>query len=726
MSGMPLLQTANLRLDVPEAGLAVLWLDDADRTVNVIHRQWLSEFDSALTAIAADSSLRQLIITSAKPSGFLAGADVRELATIQSPAEAAALSEQGQRAFDRLEKLPLVTAALIHGPCLGGGLELALACDYRLALNRSKTQLGLPEVELGLLPAWGGTQRLPRVVGLKTALPLILAGQRLHAHEAEWRRLLDRLLKDVPVEQAIGEAKQFLHGKRKRPKTRWRRHTWTQTLVEGNPLGRWFLFRGARRALEERVPEDMPAPAAALAAIRAGVRHGMEAGLAHEREAVGRLATSPACRNLIQLFLSREDARKLPAGWREQARPIRKLGVIGGGTMGAGIAQLAALKGYQVVIQEVDTDALGAASMRIAELFREAAAKRAIHSVELVTGLNAIRGTFEWKGFDDVDLAIEAVVEEPHVKRGVFAELERQTRPDAVLTTNTSSIMVTNLQEGRTHPGRIAGLHFFNPVHKMPLVEVGRGPATDDSALATLMQWAIDIGKTPILVQDSPGFLVNRILVPYVNEAVLSLATVDGPVGQSITALDQAMRRFGMPLGPLELLDQVGIDVAAHIERSLRPLFRDRLPANPIFERMCQKGWLGQKSGVGFYRHQGRRPQANDQILDAYPKEMIRYQFARREEPKRPPLGVALMVNEAVLCQAEQLVTSAAEIDLAMVLGAGWAPQRGGPLRYADETGLAAILAVLGERASAELRRRGEAGEKFYPAAAGQPAVIQQ
>jgi 3-hydroxyacyl-CoA dehydrogenase/enoyl-CoA hydratase/3-hydroxybutyryl-CoA epimerase len=713
---MTFFRTDNLRIDPPSDHVAVLWLDVPDRSLNVFSRQVMADLDRALDAVAAEPAIYILVVRSAKPAGFLAGADLHEFTAVRTPEDAMALSAVGQRLFDKVADLRVPVVAVIHGPCLGGGLEFALACDARVAVDQPGTQIGLPEIELGLLPGWGGTQRLPRVVGLERALQVILAGRRLNARDA-WRwGLADVVLRELNVDAALNLLKDVVGPQAgKRQRTGLPLRTWRQRLLESNFVGRRVIFAGAERILRRRVPDDMPAPREALEAVRLGLAKGLAAGLTYEREAVGRLAVIPACRNLVNLFFEREKARKLPAEARRAAQEkIRRVGIVGAGTMGAGIAQLAALRGHEVVIQEVNDAALGAGILKVHALFQKAVERRLITPDELRQRLAAFKGTLTWEGFADVDLVIEAALEDLEVKRGVFRELEKRTRPDAILATNTSSLLVRQLQEGLAHPGRVAGLHFFNPVHKMPLVEVARAPATDAGTVELLARWAVVLGKTPVVVQDSPGFVVNRVLMPYLNEAVLLVAE-----GMGVEEVDRLMTRFGMPMGPLELLDQVGLDVAAHIARSIQPAFGNRFAPNPAFERMVEQGWLGHKSKWGFYRYQGKKRTVNEAAV-----VMLRENAAAGNTDDARDRLVLGMVNEAAACLGEGLAADAATIDLAMILGTGWAPHRGGPLHDADDRGVgdvARALTGLAQRLGPrfepcpELRRHADTGQRFCP-----------
>jgi 3-hydroxyacyl-CoA dehydrogenase/enoyl-CoA hydratase/3-hydroxybutyryl-CoA epimerase len=710
---MSFFQTDNLVVNRQPDGIAELVLDVKDRPLNVFNRQVMADLDAALDRVAAEPAIQCLVIKSGKATGFLAGADLHEFTSVANAQDASELSARGQRLFNKVADLRVPTVAVISGPCLGGGLEFALACDWRVAVDQPKTQLGFPEIELGLLPGWGGCQRLPRTIGLERSLQMILGARRLEARQAKRWGLVDDLLEGGEI---AGRLPPALAGRPKRARIR-RRRTWRQWLLETNPLGRWLLFRGAARLLKRRVPDDFPAHGEALQAVRVGLLEGMAAGLAYEREAVGRLALTPACRNLVQLFFQREQARKLPESLQAVAgERIRRVGVVGAGTMGAGIAQLAAIRGCEVVVREVNTMALAGGVLRIKALFDRALERGIVSPDEYQRKLNAIQGTTAWKSFADLDLVIEAVIEDPQAKQAVFRDLEKQASPSAILATNTSSLGVRPLQQGMKHPERVAGLHFFNPVHKMPLVEVVQAPQTSRETVAALMKWAIQMGKTPVLVKDSPGFVVNRVLIPYLNEAVILVAE-----GMPLERVDQTMRRFGMPMGPLELIDQVGLDVAAHIAQSMEPVLGGRFPPNPALGLMKEKGWLGQKTGVGFYWHRGRKKRLHVRAVTALRRAMPEASGAWMDglspfDQMRVARDrmVGLMVNEAAACLAEGLAENAAAIDLAMVLGSGWAPHRGGPLRYGQDRGyqeMVHILKTLEERfgtrfePAAELRR---------------------
>jgi 3-hydroxyacyl-CoA dehydrogenase/enoyl-CoA hydratase/3-hydroxybutyryl-CoA epimerase len=726
---MPYFESATVRVDVAGEGVRRLLIDLPDKSVNVLNQRVMADLDAALDRVAEDQTVQLVIVNSGKPASFVAGADLYEFTRITNSEEATSVSARGQQLFETLADLPMPTMAVIAGPCLGGGLELALACDYRVALDHPATQFVFPEVELGLLPGWGGTQRAPRVVGLEHALEMILGARRVGAQEALHWGLLDAIaptkerLLDVINDLAL---RVIIRGKAQRDRLPGK--TWRQRFLESNPLGRAVLFRAAEKQLEKRVPDDMPAPREALEAVRVGIKQGWEAGLQREREGAGRLALTRACRNLVNLYFLREQARKRTDG---DGASIRRVGIVGAGIMGAGIAQLAAIKGCEIVVQEVNMTALGAGLMRIKELFDKAVERRLLTPREAATRLEGVRGTTAFEGFDKVDLVIEAAVEERQAKKTILRDLEKQTSADALLATNTSSLSVADLQEGMAHPERIAGLHFFNPVHMMPLVEVVCAPATNERAARRLASFAVALGKTPVMVRDSPGFVVNRILMPYLGESVLLAAQ-----GMSAELIDRTMRRFGMPMGPLELLDQIGLDVALHVSRGMNAGAADRfapLSFNPtdVFEEMVQNDWLGQKSRKGFFIYRGKKKSVNNGALSLLPAlvggemslPLSRLPVSASMHEARERMVLA-MVNEAAACLAERVAATAADIDLAMIMGAGWAPHRGGPLRYADDRGLPKVVQALAElalrlgtrfAACAELRGRSDRSDSFYP-----------
>ena len=690
---------------VDREGLAQVVFDTADRSVNLWSRETLEELEDVLAELTGRGDLSAVVFRSGKDDSFIAGADLDMLAAVDSEAEATALARRGQAVFQRVADLSVPTVAAIHGACVGGGLEFALACSFRLASDHETTRLGFPEVQLGILPAWGGTQRAPRVIGLQESLKLILTGRRVSARTAERIGLVDRAVPPARLFATADELAREAIGGEERPAREMARGSRSLAapagrglaglLLERNPIGRRLVLSQARRKAREETGGHYPAPFAAIDAIEVGLAEGMAVGLEAEADAVGELATTPAARNLISLYRNGEAARKPPdAG---TARPIRRIGILGAGVMGAAIAEVAAYRGIDVRLKDIDPRRVAGGLAHAARIVRRGQRKGRLTEREARDLMHRISGTTEPTGFGTVDLVIEAVFEDMAVKRAALAEIEARIGENTVIATNTSSLRVSGLAEALSRPDRFGGLHFFNPVEKMVLVEVVRGERTSDDTLATLHGAARALGKTPVVVRDGPGFWVNRLLMPYLNEAAHLFAE-----GVSIETLDGALEEFGLPIGPLALLDEVGLDVAARVGRELSVAFPDRMRPHALLHRLETTGRLGRKSGRGFYRYRdGRRrgpdPRLADELgvapqnraegeeVPAYDAEVL---WARCLYP---------MVDEAARALAEGIVASPAAGDLALVLGIGWPPFRGGLLRWADEVTIPRIVDRLDE-----------------------------
>ncbi|HEU4402222.1 MAG TPA: 3-hydroxyacyl-CoA dehydrogenase NAD-binding domain-containing protein, partial [Candidatus Polarisedimenticolia bacterium] len=556
-------------------GLAFLIFDRPGEKVNVLNAPIVAALEILLDQAAHDKNVRGLVVMSAKPGSFIAGADVREIASLRSAQDAENASRKGHRLYDSLERLPFPVVAAINGTCLGGGTELALACHFRVAANDPRTEIGLPEVRLGIIPGWGGTQRLPRLVGLGPALDLILTGRSLDARRALKIGLVDEV---APPEYLLEAAERLVRaaadGRR-----RARRRTGDGLPGALNPilLARTAIAAGlARRSLRRRVdPSQYPAPYRAVEAVIHGLRRGLQQGLRREAELLGQLAAGSTCKNLVSLFFLQQAARRDPGVDEPVARPreVRAAAVIGAGVMGGGIAQALARAGIPARMKDIDSGALANGVRAAYDLFRAELRKRRIERRDFDQRMARIAPTLDYTGVRRCDVVIEAVVERLEVKHRVLAEVEAAIPEGFIFATNTSSLPIARIAEKAQRPQDVVGLHFFNPVHRMPLVEVIRGPQTSSEAVATVVALAKRIGKTPIVVGDAPGFLVNRILMTYLGEA-LQMAEE----GARIEEVDRTMVDFGMPLGPFALLDQVGLDVAAHVAGVLAESFRERAP----------------------------------------------------------------------------------------------------------------------------------------------------
>ncbi len=669
--------------------VVVVTIDVQGSPVNIFADEVVQELNEIVTQLERDTP-RAVVFKSNKPSGFLAGADVKRIQRIPTQEEARNVQAIGQQLFDRIETLPCPTVAAIHGVCLGGGLEFALSCRYRVARNDSQTKIGLPEVQLGLIPGWGGTYRLPKLVGLRQALKMILEGSSLSASKAAAIGLVDLA---TGAESFDAEVKKFVEERLAGHPIRRRSQGIVGAILEGTSPGRNIVLSIAKKKLGSR-GRDYPALSAALRAISAGLKGGHDAGLAAERAEFPPLLFGSVSRNLIDLFFRREQARK-PSTWVSSdrtSRKVRKAAVVGAGTMGAGIAQLLAFNGIMVVLKDINDQIASAGRKKVEALTTEAAAKGVLSSAEAEAVLKNVTATSEWGPLTDADLVIEAVIEREDVKREVFRQLDDKLGPNAVLASNTSALSVSRLAQDISNPGRVGGLHFFNPVHKMHLVEVIRGQATDDDTIATLVELVRRLGKVPIVVADSPGFLVNRILFPYMDEAV-RLVT-EGIPGEVV---DKEAVRFGMPMGPLELLDQVGIDVAADVAGTLGKMRNEPGPTPERLASMAKEGSTGQKSGRGFYTYEGgKRGKATHWAI---PSTVQSSPASNSDATGLTAIQRRLvypMINEAAKC-LEGVVREAWAVDLGMVLGTGFAPFRGGPLHVADAVGIPLLVSGLDE-----------------------------
>ncbi len=766
----------HFRIERSDSGIVTVWIDVASRSMNVFHDSVIKELEIVVGELERthysvppqdtmelagqnneSESVRAIVFRSAKPSGFFAGADVHQIAGLQSREDVESVLTRGQEIFARIERLAVPTVAAIHGPCLGGGLEFALACSHRIAMDIRSTRLGLPEVQLGLIPGWGGTQRLPKLIGMLAALPLVLEGKKLTAAaslkiglldavcaETSWDECVDSYVRDVGF-----RALPLLHERTPSESRKSRNMLWKlrrppgmkQRLLRAaadSRFGRWLVLRTAEKKVR-RSSEHYPALPAALRAVRAAFeRHG--AGFAVERDEFAQLIESSTCRNLLNLFFWREQARSLrtavdsgasstvvrdadlSADVRTRCRQgsvcsepsgagsgthsdtdltptLRTIGVIGAGAMGAGIGQLAALKGFNVVFKEISPELASAGMDRVSGLLNDMVAKRRLSTQERNEVLDRISVTENFSALADCDVVIEAVVEKMDVKRTVFNSLDAVLHPDAVILSNTSALSVTEMATATSRADRVAGLHFFNPVHRMDLVEVVRTKETSEQTVTTLLKLVKKLGKTAVVTTDSPGFLVNRVLFPYIGEAVRMVLE-----GHGCRELDREVKRFGMPMGPIELIDHVGIDVAWHVAATLEDVLPESADIIPVLEQMVAQQWSGRKGGRGFYvYHADKRVAVNSEVLTLVYRDSSQDHQSRESATS---VGTYLpdgmtdvqrrliypMINEVGFCMQEGVVTESWMADLAMILGTGFAPFRGGPITLAEDIGHAALL----------------------------------
>jgi 3-hydroxyacyl-CoA dehydrogenase/enoyl-CoA hydratase/3-hydroxybutyryl-CoA epimerase len=664
-----------IHLEALDSGIHVLTLDRPNSAANIFDMETLTELDVKVSDIGQRAA--GIVFISAKPSIFIAGADLHALESLSGAALRDFIA-LGQQVISRIAALRIPTVAAIHGACVGGGYEMCLACTRRIATAARVTKIGLPETQLGILPAWGGSTRLPRLIGVPAALDIILGAKTLPAKAALKRGMIDDI---VPQESLREAAIQWLAKPVSRPRRHWQIFDRASAAVAA-PI--------AKRRMLEKSRGHYPALSKALEVITLGIAESIDASLQREREAVLQLAATPECRNLIRVFHLQERARKLRVPDAPKAVPIERVAVIGAGLMGASIAQWLSARGLRVLLRDIDPERVADGMRRIAGLYRDAGKRRLLDAKEARNGMDRISPVTGETPLDAVDLVIEAAVEKMDLKKRIFARLD-ETSAHALLATNTSALSITQLATATSQPQRVVGIHFFNPVHRMPLVEVITGEATSPQTAASAVRFVQSIGKMPVLVRDSPGFLVNRILLPYMVEAGDLFAQ-----GGDVLEIDAAMLDFGMPMGPLRLIDEVGLDVAQDVAATLAGAFPGHMHLPAVLDRMLAAGLLGKKSGRGFYVHAKGHATPNADAAK-YRGATVGLHLDRAIMQRRMAL---LMVNEAARCIAEKVVAEPADVDFAMIMGAGFAPFRGGPLRYADSLGAPAIAEALREEAA--------------------------
>jgi 3-hydroxyacyl-CoA dehydrogenase/enoyl-CoA hydratase/3-hydroxybutyryl-CoA epimerase len=712
-----------LALQVNSDGVGSLVLNCADKPVNIISNVMLDRLDAILGDVereVAAGAVRALIVRSDKTGSFAVGAEPEDLRALADETAGAEWARRGQRIVRRLEQLAAPTVATIEGACLGAGLELALACGYRIAADQPRTAFGFPETRLGIVPAWGGTVRLPRLIGVQAAMDLILSARRIDARGAYAMGLVDELSSPG----SFGDFADHFAAERAvsgRVRTGPRR-AFARRLVEDTAPGRRMLLSRAARRI--RKSDGSSAQQRALQAIADGVTLPLDDAFDREAEAFGELVVTPAAQNLLHVAgLTWETAaprglssraRTFPAPpsvadeMKHQdaplARPVAAAAVLGAGQRGSAIAHLLALHDVSVRVKDIEREALNAGLLRTEQLLSEQVQRRRITERDLERLRERISGALRFGGFGTADVVIEAIGENLEHKQAALREVEEHIQDDCILASTTSTCSVTRLQEVLEQPSRLAGLHFFTPVDRTPLVEVVRGDLTADGTINTLCALVRQLGKTPIVVADAPGFLLDRLLAPYLNEA-LKLLEEGATVGQ----VDGTMRDFGMLLGPLRLIDEIGTDQAQRVAKALQERLAGRLQISPLLERMLQAGRRGRSTGAGFYRYRTGK--------DVVPDPKILSVLQMAPSPAEGPLAAEeirrrltlILINEAAYALDEEIVGSAGAVDLAMLLGAGFPRFRGGLLFYADQLSAADLVQTL-----SSLARR--YGERFAPA----------
>ena len=702
----------NFKLSIEETGVATLLFDFENEKINKLDGKSLIELDQYLNELTINGSIKLLVFESAKTGIFIAGADINEIKDIKTNQEAYDKARFGQQILHKITQLPFPSLAVINGACVGGGCELALACSYRIISDDKKAVIGLPEVSLGIIPGFGGCVRLPKLIGLQASLQLILSAKLVNAKKALRLKLVDAIYNQTLARNFINEFinKLLTDASFKSLLLKRREKSFSQKLLEDNPVGRKVIFKKAHKNLMKKTKGHYPAPFKALQVIENITELQIDEALDKELKGFAEVAITDISKNLIQLFFTNE-ALKKETGITDQvvqAHPINNASVLGAGIMGGGIAWLFSKNDKNVRLKDIQWDAV-AKGYQTANLYYQQMKKfRKIKPNQIRYKMNHIAGCVNYNGFKQLDIVIEAVVEDIKVKKLALAEVENQLAKHAILASNTSSLSITEMASELKRPENMIGMHFFNPVNRMPLVEIIPGEKTSAQTVATSVKLAKQLGKTPIVVGDCAGFLVNRILIPMLNEAAFILQE-----GGDVLNIDKNLEAFGLPMGPFVLADEVGIDIGFHVASILEKAYGERMQVAGLFHQIfTEEKLLGKKSGAGFYKHvQKSAPRYNkniDSILTFYRADnhIIIKTVSDEEIVDR---CILIMVNEAVLCLQEGIIEKPAYLDMAMLMGTGFPAFRGGLLKYADNRGLQNICDKLNELSNLY-------GKRFMPA----------
>lgn len=692
--------------------VGIITIDVPGEKVNTLKAEFAQQICAILQKAQQYPNLKGLVLVSGKSDSFIAGADITMISGCKTAAEASELAQKGQTVMSQIASFSVPVVAAIHGACLGGGLELALACHSRVCSLDDKTQLGLPEVQLGLLPGSGGTQRLPRLIGTPKALDLMLTGRSIRAKQALRMGLVDDA---VPYSILLKTAlERVAKGRKSRPPLPW------QARLAGGPLGKSLLFYFVRKQTRAKTHGNYPATEKIIDVVKTGLDQGSGNGYQAEAKAFGELVMTPQSAALRGLFFA-STALKKEKGADAEPLPVHRVGILGGGLMGGGIANVTATRtGLPVRIKDINHEGIRHALKYSWDLLEKKVRSRRLTRNEQQRQMMLISGTTDYSGFSQIDIVVEAVFEDLALKQAMVAEIEKNAAPRTIFASNTSSLPIHQIAEKATRPELVIGLHYFSPVDKMPLVEVIPHAGTSAQTISTTVSLAKKQGKTAIVVGDSAGFYVNRILAPYINEAARCLLA-----GEPVDHIDNALVNFGFPVGPVQLLDEVGIDVGTKIGPILVEAFGERFAAPSGFDAVLQDDRKGRKNGKGFYLYgqkgRGAKKKQVDpsvyRLLNVTPK-------AQQSGEEIAQRCVMLMLNEAVRCLDENVIRSARDGDLGAVFGIGFPPFRGGPFRYIDTLGAASVVKTLEQLAQRYgehftpcdgLRQRAEQGGRFCP-----------
>jgi 3-hydroxyacyl-CoA dehydrogenase/enoyl-CoA hydratase/3-hydroxybutyryl-CoA epimerase len=706
---------------VPKGDIALVEWDLFGEKANKLSSPVMARFKEVLSELEK-SNYKAAVFISRKSSIFVAGADIEEIRALKTKEQFHAVLGQAHAILNSLEDLKMPVIAAIHGACLGGGCEMVLACDYRIATDDGATRIGLPEVKLGIIPGFGGCVRLPRTIGLQASLDIILQGKSVDANKALKLGLVDQVVHPSILEsQALAFANSLVKdGKLNKRKKTFKPRGVVGKLVE-SPLMKWKVFSEAEKMTMKATSGHYPAPLKAIEVIQK--TYGMSnrsRALQIEEDGFCDVAVTDVSKHLINVFFLMESVKK-KSGVAGDAKPlpVKRIGVLGAGTMGGGIAYVAADRGIEVRLKDINNQALALGFSHARALWSKLVKRKRINSYEFAQKMNLVTGGLDYAGFGQLDVVIEAIVEDMKIKQKVIGETAKNCKPDCIIATNTSSLSVSEMAKGHPHPENFLGMHFFNPVDKMPLVEIIRGEKTSDVAVATIFDLTKKMGKLPVVVKDGPGFLVNRLLLPYLIEAAWLLED-----GMSVEKVDKIYKKhFGMPMGPFTLMDEIGIDVGVKVSKIFHETLGERIMIAPSMKKLGESGRLGKKNKKGFYLYdeKGKSTGVDPQIYSDLGLKPPTDKLSEKEVLHR---GIFTMINEAALALIEEhIVETPDEVDLAMITGTGFPPFRGGLLRFADTIGTQAIADELDTYAtqygirfkpSTPLKNMAKNNRKFY------------